>query len=138
MGPPQRPFYSVLNEKLRSRNRRRELTPWFAHLRLFINALSKLPNSKHRIIYRGVKLDLGSDYSKDINRHSFFPEQKEVLLYSTRQFRVNSSLDVGSELHIIHLEEIESPFPLIQIPSAIGNSGLGSNIKHTKTLSTAE
>jgi GTP-binding protein EngB required for normal cell division len=39
--------------------------PWFLYLRLFIHALSKLPSSSPRIIYRGVKLDLSAALSKE-------------------------------------------------------------------------
>ncbi|CAF1529827.1 unnamed protein product [Rotaria sp. Silwood1] len=159
-GPPEKPFYTILNENLRSRNRR-QLIPWFLYLRLFIHALSKLPPSVHHIIYRGVKMDLVSGYgegedfvwwafssctsslrilenhigktgkrtifniscntasnsAKDISQHSFYPEEKEVLLFPARQFKVSSSLDTGHELHIVDVKEIEPPFPLIRIPS---------------------
>lgn len=62
-GPPAKPFYSILNEKLRC-HKRRVLLPWFLYLRLITNALAKLPTCKHKIIYRGVKLDLASKYSQ--------------------------------------------------------------------------
>ncbi|CAF5139289.1 unnamed protein product, partial [Rotaria sp. Silwood1] len=48
------------------RNSKREalLPPWFRFLKLFLTALSKLPSTGHRIIYRGVKLDLREHYKK--------------------------------------------------------------------------
>ncbi|CAF3577495.1 unnamed protein product [Rotaria sp. Silwood1] len=55
--PPDKSFYRILNEKLRSLDRR-QLIPWFLYLRLFMHALSKLPPIEHRIIYRGIKMDL--------------------------------------------------------------------------------
>ncbi|CAF3344480.1 unnamed protein product [Rotaria sp. Silwood2] len=160
--PPDKSFYTILNEKLRSRNRH-QLKPWFSYLRLFMHALSKLPPSVHSVIYRGVKMDFSSSYreendfvwwgfssctsslgilenhigktgkrtifniicntifnsAKDISRHSFYPEEKEVLLYPARQFKVSSSLNTGNELHIIHIQETQPPFSLIRIPPTI-------------------
>jgi hypothetical protein len=55
-------LYIVLNATLRSSNRK-ELTPWFLYLRLFLNALSHLPTSS-RSVYRGVKMDLSKQYVK--------------------------------------------------------------------------
>jgi GTPase SAR1 family protein len=154
--PPEKTFYAILNEKLRLRNRR-HLIPWFAYLRLFIHALSKLPNCSYKVIYRGVKLDLRTgfpegqdviwwsfssctsslgvlddhigkvgkrtifnitfDSAKDISRHSYYPEEKEVLFYPGRQFIVDSILDTGNDLHIIQLVETKPPFPLFQMPT---------------------
>ncbi|CAF4087112.1 unnamed protein product [Rotaria sordida] len=57
-------FYFILNKTLRSQDRK-ELLPWFLYLRLFIFALSKLPSMKHRIIYRGIKMNLSDEYQKD-------------------------------------------------------------------------
>jgi len=54
-------FYYILNETLRSENRN-ELLPWFLYLRLFMFALSKLPTINHRMIYRGIKMDISEKY----------------------------------------------------------------------------
>ena len=59
--PRESSFYFILNDALRSQNRQ-ELLPWFLYLRLCIFALSKLPATKHRIIYRGIKLDVGDEF----------------------------------------------------------------------------
>ncbi|CAF1123931.1 unnamed protein product [Rotaria sp. Silwood1] len=59
--PRESSFYFILNETLRSQNRQ-ELLPWFLYLRLFIYALSKLPSIIHRILYRGIKMDLSEDF----------------------------------------------------------------------------
>jgi hypothetical protein len=56
-------LYVVLNETLRSKDRKK-LRPWFLYLRLFLTALSRLP-CKHRNVFRGVKLDLHKEYTKD-------------------------------------------------------------------------
>jgi hypothetical protein len=60
--PREQSFYFILNQALRSQNRQ-ELIPWFLFLRLFIVALSKLPSTKHRIVYRGIKMDLTDQFS---------------------------------------------------------------------------
>jgi hypothetical protein len=55
-------LYIVLNDALRSKDREK-LTPWFLYLRLFLNALFRLP-SIPRTVFRGVKLDLSEQYIK--------------------------------------------------------------------------
>lgn len=57
-------FYSTLNTTLRDKNRQK-LKPWFLYLRLIISALSKLPSTSSRTIYRGVKEDVNQEFLKD-------------------------------------------------------------------------
>jgi hypothetical protein len=59
--PREHSFYFILNQALRSQNRQ-ELLPWFLFLRLFIFALAKLPSTTHRILYRGIKMDLTEEF----------------------------------------------------------------------------
>jgi hypothetical protein len=56
-------LYVVLNETLRSTSpdRQQKLKPWYLYLRLFLNALFRLP-PVHATVYRGVKLDLSQKY----------------------------------------------------------------------------
>ncbi|CAF4514495.1 unnamed protein product, partial [Rotaria sp. Silwood2] len=61
--PHESSFYYVLNNVLRSQNRQ-ELIPWFLYLRLVIHALSKLPASSPKIVYRGIRKDMSSEFSK--------------------------------------------------------------------------
>jgi hypothetical protein len=61
--PREHSFYFILNQALRSQNRQ-ELLPWFLFLRLFIFALAKLPSATHRILYRGIKMDLTEEFPK--------------------------------------------------------------------------
>ena len=61
--PYQKCLYFVLNATLRAADRRK-LPVWFLYLRLILTALSRLP-SVSRTIYRGIKLDLLKDYSKN-------------------------------------------------------------------------
>ena len=57
-------LYYVLNASLRSTNRG-ELKPWFRYLRIFLGALFRLPAEPQRAVYRGVKLNLASQFEKD-------------------------------------------------------------------------
>ncbi|CAF1320192.1 unnamed protein product [Adineta steineri] len=54
-------LYIALNQTLRSSEREQKLKPWYPYLRLFLNALFRLP-SLHKIAYRGVKLDMKKKY----------------------------------------------------------------------------
>jgi hypothetical protein len=61
--PLDKCLYVALNATLQS-NDRNKLEPWFLYLKLFLTALSRLP-STHQSVFRGVKLDLHTDYPKD-------------------------------------------------------------------------
>jgi hypothetical protein len=66
--------------------------------------------------------NIESHSGKSIRKHSFYPEEQEVLLPPARQFQVMGSLNQGNGLHIIHLKEIQPKYPLInlvQLPSTI-------------------
>ncbi len=55
-------FYRALNAALRDRDRKKA-TPYFAYLRLFFSAVSKLPPHKESL-YRSVAADLRAQYPK--------------------------------------------------------------------------
>ena len=55
-------LYVALNTTLRLKDKDR-LKPWFRYVKLFLSALERLP-SKHRTVYRGVKIDLHKEYKK--------------------------------------------------------------------------
>jgi hypothetical protein len=78
-----------------------------------------LGESGHRTIF-----NIECDSAKDISQHSFYQSENEVLMYPARQFQVVSSLNTGNQLKIIHLKEIQPPFPLIHIPQT-SSSGFG-------------
>ena len=61
--PSENSFYCILNNMLRSTSRQAQLPPWFLYLRLLITALSKLPSTPGRTVYRGVKMDLRDEYA---------------------------------------------------------------------------
>ncbi|CAF4087126.1 unnamed protein product [Rotaria sordida] len=46
-----------------------------------------------------------------------YQNENEILMYPARQFQVVSSFNSGNQLKIIHIKEIQPPFPLIHIPS---------------------
>jgi hypothetical protein len=54
-------FYVVLNNVLRSPDREGKLEPWYLYLRLFLNALFRLPPIRE-VAFRGVKLDMSKNY----------------------------------------------------------------------------
>jgi hypothetical protein len=56
-------LYFVLNNTLRlpSAEREKKLKPWYLYLRLFLNALLRLPPT-HQVVYRGVKSDISKKY----------------------------------------------------------------------------
>lgn len=56
-------LYVVLNKILRSSNREQELEPWYLYLRLFLNALFRLPPLR-TTVHRGVKLNMSEKYNK--------------------------------------------------------------------------
>ncbi|CAF4563623.1 unnamed protein product, partial [Rotaria sp. Silwood2] len=53
---------------------------------------------------------------KNIEKHSFYGNENEILLLPGRQFKVVGCLNVGKDLHMIQIKETESPFPLIPVP----------------------
>ncbi|CAF4995561.1 unnamed protein product, partial [Rotaria sp. Silwood1] len=59
--PLDKCLYFVLNDTLRSTDRQQKLEPWYLFMRLFLNALFRLP-SLAKTAYRGVKLDLSKCY----------------------------------------------------------------------------
>ena len=61
--PREKCLYFALNATLRSEDRGK-LEPWFHYLKLFLTGLSRL-SSKHRVVFRGVRLDLHEKYPKD-------------------------------------------------------------------------
>ena len=57
----QTSFHYILNTALRSDDRR-ELSPWFPYLRLFLFSLSKLPSSTDRTFFCGATADVADGY----------------------------------------------------------------------------
>ncbi|CAF1224295.1 unnamed protein product [Didymodactylos carnosus] len=51
-----------------------------------------------------------------IRRHSYYPKENEILLLPATQFQIIDKIDIGSDTHIIHLREVETPFPFLQSP----------------------
>ncbi|CAM4989079.1 unnamed protein product, partial [Rotaria socialis] len=56
-------LYVVLNDTLRAENRQQRLPFWYLYLRLFLNALFRLPLVP-AMAYRGVRLDISNRYIK--------------------------------------------------------------------------
>ncbi|CAF3722899.1 unnamed protein product [Rotaria sp. Silwood1] len=53
---------------------------------------------------------------KMIKRHSIYDGENEILLMPASYFQVCGKINSGHGLNIIHVKEIEPPFPLIQPP----------------------
>ncbi|CAF2644787.1 unnamed protein product [Rotaria sp. Silwood2] len=62
-----------------------------------------------------------------IQSHSYINVEDEVLLLPATQFQVKSKLNPAPSLHIIHLKQVEPPFPLIESPSNTQNVQLTTN-----------
>ena len=62
---------------------------------------------------------------KDISPYSYFAAEEEILLPPARQFRVVACLQLGTDLHMIQLKEIDSPF--ISLPSLSQTASAGKN-----------
>ena len=71
---------------------------------------------------------------KDIRKHSYYPSEEEVLIPAATQFRVKGRLKQGNDLHIIQLEEIQPPFPLLQPVSKMRPNFYPQNTTHSTTL----
>ncbi|CAF3375647.1 unnamed protein product [Rotaria socialis] len=54
-----------------------------------------------------------STSGRDISRHSYYQNEKEILLLPATRFQVVGHLPFTSNVHIIQLKEIESEFPLL-------------------------
>ena len=71
---------------------------------------------------------------KNIGEHSFYPKEDEIVLLPGREFEVISSADMGNQLTIIHLKEVQTQFAnLPRLPSS--NPPLSTS---TGTITTAK
>jgi hypothetical protein len=154
-------LYIVLNNTLRSPDREGMLEPWFLYLRLFLNALFRLPPLRETV-FRGVKGDISKNYVqgkkfvwwsfssctttinvlqsnlflgktgartifsiqcetiRDIRKHSYYPNENEVLLLAATEFEVVGCLD-QDELCIVQLKETHPPHPLLEPVPVVGS-----------------
>ena len=60
--PPEECLYRVLNNTLRSKDRKK-LVPWFLYLKLILTAFDRLP-IKPPVSYRGIKNDMTEEYQE--------------------------------------------------------------------------
>jgi hypothetical protein len=59
---------------------------------------------------------------RDIQQHSDFQEEDEILLPAARQFEVVSCLEQGPDLLLVHLKETKAPFALIDLIPEVSTS----------------
>ncbi|CAM4858454.1 unnamed protein product [Rotaria socialis] len=62
--PRKNSFYIILNNVLRHSKRDALLPPWFKFFKLLLIALSKLPSTGRRTVYREMELDLREHYKR--------------------------------------------------------------------------
>jgi len=65
---------------------------------------------------------------KNIQKHSYYPKEDEILLLASTQFKIIGCLDQGNDLHIIQLKETKPPFPLLH-PVISQNSNISYSSK---------
>lgn len=81
---------------------------------------------------------------KDIRKYSFYRDEDEILLLPGRQFKVVSCLDSGNNLYMVHLKEIEPPFPLLAYipqrnpPNGSEQYSASSASHHTASIDTTQ
>ena len=84
------------------------------------------------------------DSGKSIINHSCFVGEEEVLLLPGREFKVVGCLDMGNQLHMIQLKEIQPPFPhiatiMLPSPAVIGEHSVKGDKQgetHLKNLAS--
>ncbi|CAF1172684.1 unnamed protein product, partial [Didymodactylos carnosus] len=153
-------LYYQLNQILRSTKRAQLMVLWLDYFKLLLTALYKLPSAK-RIVWRGTKEDLSSQYKKGntyawwgfssttdsidalqsnsfleksgvqtlfciecengkmIQVYSHYPEENEILLLPGFYFEVSGMTHFEGGLNIIHLKEVQPPYPLVEPPIPI-------------------
>jgi Ran GTPase-activating protein (RanGAP) involved in mRNA processing and transport len=72
-----------------------------------------MDENKPRIIFT-----IECDSAKDISNYLWDENQKEIILYPARRFKVISLLDCKNQLKVIQLKEVHLHPPLITIPRA--------------------
>jgi hypothetical protein len=75
--------------------------------------------SEHFLGTKGLRtlFSIECQNGKSAMAHSYFKEkEKEIILMPGSYFEVVGQMHSGNDLHIIHLKEIQPPFPLIKPP----------------------
>ncbi|CAF2985513.1 unnamed protein product [Rotaria socialis] len=127
--PRKDSFYIVLHGTLRNANREALLPCWHSFLKLFLTALSKLPPTGRRTIYRGVRtvgvlgngaffgksesrtlFAIECDTGEDIRQNSFYQNEDDILLLRGREFEIMSSMGMDNKLTMVQLKEVMPRF----------------------------
>jgi hypothetical protein len=58
---PKKSLYLILNHTLKTADRK-DLTPWFKYLKLFLTALAKIPCAPIQTVWRGVRKDISNEF----------------------------------------------------------------------------
>ncbi|UJR32588.1 hypothetical protein I4U23_020048 [Adineta vaga] len=70
----------------------------------------------------GTLFIIDSFTGKDIREYSYYEKEDEVLLVAARGFIVVDRLNLGPDLWIIHIKEIEPPFPFLKTDNSISST----------------
>lgn len=117
-----------MKEDLRERYPKGEKITWWA-LSSCTSAISVL-ESPHYVGISGPRtmFSIETASGKSIRDLSYFKREQEILLPPGRYFEVRDRSTPATDLHIIHLREIEPPFMLLGNP--FGLSQLMHNLPH--------
>ncbi|CAF1246202.1 unnamed protein product [Adineta steineri] len=81
--------------------------------------------------------NIDCESGKNIQQHSFFPTEDEILLVAARKFKVVSCLDSGNGLFIIQMKEVESDYPLLGSSRGKNTASQENNTRETSSHSTS-
>ncbi|CAF2095766.1 unnamed protein product [Rotaria magnacalcarata] len=106
-------FYRGVKLNLSSQHSQGETFYWwsFSSCTTTINVLTSdqfLGSTDIRTLFA-----IESTSGRDISRHSYYQNEREILLLPATRFQVVGHLPFTSNVHIIQLKEIESEFPLL-------------------------
>ncbi|CAF1258040.1 unnamed protein product [Adineta steineri] len=81
--------------------------------------------------------NIDCESGKNIQQHSFFPTEDEILLVAARKFKVISCLDSRNGLFIIQMKEVESDYPLLGSSRGKNTASQENNTCETSSHSTS-
>jgi hypothetical protein len=110
----QRTVYRGVKLDLHERYRKGETITWWA----FSSSTVSIEVLQSEVFYGKTGgrtlFTIECNSGKDIKKHSYYPSEDEILLLAATQFKVVGCLDQGNGSHMIQLQEIKPPFPLLQ------------------------
>lgn len=135
--PQEKSFYIILNNTLRTedqeklKSRDRYLSAQYPQGKTFVwwvfsscTRSMQVLQSEQFLGKTGARTLFAIECKggKDIQQHSLFPAEDEVLLIAVRKLQVVSCLDSGNGLFIIQLKEVDSDNPLLGTSTGANSS----------------